>query len=68
MVSDNRPRATFRLCPDVGSEEQAQLLFQQHITEDTCLKRQLRCYHKCHKCGFHEFARVRPQVMKIAVS
>ena len=67
MVSDNRPRATFRVCPDVENTGLRQPLFQQNITEDTCEKRQGRGYHKCCKCGYHEFARVRPHLVKISM-
>jgi len=57
MVSDNRPRIMFRVCPDRGDDGKEQPLMLQHITIDTCERRQDRAYHKCHRCVHQEIAR-----------
>lgn len=67
MVSDNRPRVRFRACPDVEEMTAERPLFQQNITEETCIKRQEKAYHKCHKCVHHEFARVKREILRIPV-
>ncbi len=58
MVSDNRPQAQFRLCPDLGmSDRDGAPLMQHHITMDTCERRQDRGYHKCCRCVHQELTR-----------
>lgn len=54
MVSDNREKTTFRICPDVTEGGAERPLFQQHISLPTCLTRQGRQYHKCHRCAHAE--------------
>lgn len=67
-MKSNRQRAEFRLCPDLEPGEEERPLFQQHITADTCVKRQDRGYFKCHKCAYHERARAWSKVEKVEVS
>ena len=54
MVSDNREKTTFRICPDVVGSDSERPLFQQHISLPTCHLRQGRQYHKCHRCSHAE--------------
>lgn len=68
MVSDNRERTTFRLCPDTVGGAAERPLFQQHISLPTCQSRQSRQYHKCHRCVHAELAFVRPEKFRISMS
>lgn len=68
MVSDNRGTFEFRICPTIASDEPSLPLVKQSITVDTCHRRQERGYHKCHRCTFHEFARVRRDLVPIPLT
>lgn len=65
MVSDNRGRTEFRVCPTVDAEGSQAPLVQQNITAATCYSRQERVYHKCHKCALHELARINTRLVPI---
>ncbi len=65
MVSENQRHTEFRVCPTVAPEGTQPPLVQQNITAATCHARQERAYHKCHKCAYHELARLNTRLVPI---
>jgi len=55
-----------RICPTVEVQNDRPLV-TQNITSDMCNRRQEKGYHKCHKCEFHESARVKRELVQISM-